>query len=69
LGKLNARGERTIFIGFEEGTSNSLHVVQKENRFLRSRDARFLEDVYPARGDSVPDITSEKMQTPIMVAQ
>jgi hypothetical protein len=58
LGKLNARAELTVFLGFEEGTSNSLLVDRNNGRFLRARDVRFVEDRFLQKVTKFQPLTS-----------
>ena len=55
--KLNPRSVKTIFMGFEAGTSNVQVYDPVSRTHFRSRDVRFLEDVFPAKGDETPDLS------------
>lgn len=61
-GKLNARANRNVLVGFEEGTSNARLYNVEDHRFFSSRDVRYFENVYPAKGETVKGLSFLKTQ-------
>lgn len=55
--KLNVRAMPAIFVGFEEGTRNAVLFEPSKRKYYRSRDVRYLEIVFPAKGDRPADLS------------